>query len=264
MSTLIEIQDFDKKVNLVIGELLNKADAISKSVITVFDPSKDHETNKQLLGGYKFTPDKLDVCANFFNINKISSDGNKLYTSKLSLASRIITEIKALYPAICSECNEEYSVQHGSSMKLRCFICLQGSHDCDKFSEQLPADTPNLPKGNVWLCSSCHLLNNTIHPPGKKAKKAKSLNGKKAVTYATTSDTDTPNVSGDVTTETVADHTSTDLIPPTVSTTDANTHTTNTGDTVAAPAVPPTITSRTPNRTPNKTPNKDHLMVSLV
>ena len=35
------IPDFDDKINVVIGELLSKADSISKKVIDAFDPSKD-------------------------------------------------------------------------------------------------------------------------------------------------------------------------------------------------------------------------------
>ena len=43
---------------------------------------------------------------------------------------------------------------------LRCFLCFQGCYDCSSFasSDSLSAS----PIGTVWLCRSCHILNNPV------------------------------------------------------------------------------------------------------
>ena len=83
------ISDFDTKINGIIGGLLMKADPVSKSVISAFDPSKDVSVNRSVLGGSKFNSTALDTCAEFLNI-ETSVDSSRIYSNKLSLANRII------------------------------------------------------------------------------------------------------------------------------------------------------------------------------
>ena len=68
------IPDFDAKINLVIGELLSKADSTSKNIITAFDPSKDVAQNRNLLSSARFTRPDLEACARFLHIDLETSD----------------------------------------------------------------------------------------------------------------------------------------------------------------------------------------------
>jgi len=49
------IPDFDEKVQLIIGNMLAKADKVSKTVLSAFDSSEDREANAKVLGGSRFT-----------------------------------------------------------------------------------------------------------------------------------------------------------------------------------------------------------------
>ena len=94
------IENYDKKIRLVIGGLMAKADTPTKSVLTTYDPSKDRTTNRTVLGGSKFQVSTLDACANFFNIATIDESGSQIYSNKPSLAMRIILEIETFFPTI--------------------------------------------------------------------------------------------------------------------------------------------------------------------
>ena len=109
-----EIPDFDAKLNLVIGNLLSKADPVSKSVISAYDSSKDLNVNRGVLGGSRFTATALDTCAQFLNIKMLDHDDTRIFTNEPSLANRIMLEIQSLFPAICADCDQEYSVEFDS------------------------------------------------------------------------------------------------------------------------------------------------------
>ncbi len=59
----VDIPKFDEKIQLVIGNLLSKADPLSKSVLTAFDPSKYVSVNQSVLGGSRFQAPALNACA---------------------------------------------------------------------------------------------------------------------------------------------------------------------------------------------------------
>ena len=169
------IPDFDEKVQLIIGNMLAKADKVSKTVLSAFDSSEDREANAKVLGGSRFTSQALDICAQFLDIDLVDKDNDRIFTNKPSLATRIILEIQSYFPAICAGCDAEYSVEFDSETKpaLRCFLCFQGSHHCTAFAPS--GSSPSSPIGTVWLCRSCHNTNN----PAKR-KKPKSKNASKA------------------------------------------------------------------------------------
>ena len=151
----------DEKIRIVIGNLLSKADQVSKTVLSSFDPSKVLDANAKILGGPRFTQAVLQACAQFLNINLVDDNNNKIFTNKISFAKRIILEIQSFYPALCSSCDAEYSVEFDSNPPaLRCFLCFQGCHDCSSFAS--PDSLSASPIGTVWLCRSCHILNNPV------------------------------------------------------------------------------------------------------
>ena len=114
------IENYDKKIRLVVGELMAKADTPTKSVLTAYDPSKDRTTNRTVLGGSKFQVSTPDACANLFKIATIDENGSRIYRNKPSLAMRIILEIETLFPAICGQCDEEYCNKFDSPTSLHC------------------------------------------------------------------------------------------------------------------------------------------------
>ena len=105
----------DEKIRIVIGNLLSKAEQVSKTVLSSFDPSKVLDANAKILGGHRFTQAVLQACAQFLNINLVDDNNNKIFTNKISLAKRIILEIQSFYPALCSSCDAEYSVEFDSN-----------------------------------------------------------------------------------------------------------------------------------------------------
>lgn len=170
-----DIPNLDEKINLVIGNLLSTSDEVSKSVLSAFDSSKDLRENQTVLSSSRFKGEALNACAQYLDIDTTdATNGSKIFSNKPSLAKRIILEIQSLYPAICADCDSEYSIAFKSSTppSTRCFLCFQGCHDCQDAAS--PDQNPAPLKGSVWLCKSCHELNNPI-----KAKKPKSTSNSK-------------------------------------------------------------------------------------
>ena len=112
-----KISDLSSKINLVIGDLLSKADPISKSLLTAFDSSKDMHVNCKFMSSSRFSKENLMTCAQFLKIETEDLEGNPLFSNKPSLANRIILEIQSLYPAICGSCDTEYSIKFDSESK---------------------------------------------------------------------------------------------------------------------------------------------------
>ena len=78
-----------------------------------------------------FKLDSLEACADFLDIPLADGEDNKIYT-KETLQSRILLAIKAILPAVCSECSQLYSNQFDAEEKpsFFCYMCFQGAHDC--------------------------------------------------------------------------------------------------------------------------------------
>ena len=172
------IENFDEKVRLVIGGLMAnpKADALTKSVFTAYDPSKDRANNRTVLGGSRFQVPTLDACASFLKIATVD-ESSRIYSNKPALAMRIILEIETLFLTICGQCDEEYCNKFDSptSPILRCFLCFQGSHSCEQTTQaaaNLHAAPTALPHGTVWLCKLCLIQNNPV--PNKRSKSSVS------------------------------------------------------------------------------------------
>ena len=157
-----KIKDLSSKIKTVIGELLKNADSTCKRVLTLFDPSKDSDVNIGKLASLKRA--ELETLCKYLNI-ALSHDVDhmkKMFSSRKKLAKRIVMEITALYPTVCPECNEEYRVMHGHQPRARCWICLQGSHNCEELTARIEMyeNLPTVLSGMVWLCGDCLTLNN--------------------------------------------------------------------------------------------------------
>ena len=132
----MENKKLDEKIKIVVGEILGRADPVSKKVLTAFDPSKDAPANQRLLK--KFSRNELDIFAEFLKIPLINiQTKEKLFSNRDKLTKRIILEITALYPTTCDECSQEYCVTSDKIPLVRCYICLQGSHDCEDITARI-------------------------------------------------------------------------------------------------------------------------------
>jgi hypothetical protein len=137
MESSERIKDLSIKIKTVIGNLLKNADSISKRVLTLFDSSADLYVNvAKLKPGNR---PELDCLGGYLKIPLFQAQNPKvkLFSSKNKIAKRIVMEIKSLYPTICTECDQEYKVMQGHQSLTRCWICLQGAHDCNEFTVQM-------------------------------------------------------------------------------------------------------------------------------
>ena len=64
----------------------------------------------------------------------------------------------------------------GHQSLTRCWICLQGAHDCNEFTVQMELlqSSCAVPSGVVWLCHNCLILNNPFPKTPKEESWLKS------------------------------------------------------------------------------------------
>ena len=147
----------ETEIKTAVGNLLMRADPLSKRVLTKFDPFAKQTVNAKSLKSFNL--DLLEPCATFLGIDLADADSNKLYT-KDALVSRIIFAIRALLPSQCSECSQQYKIDLDpeNPPMFTCHMCFQGSHDCEaviSLHTALSSASINLLAGHVWLCKSC-------------------------------------------------------------------------------------------------------------
>ena len=160
------------EIKTIIGNLLLRADELSKRVLTAYDPSAKRPSNLKALHGFNL--DLLEPCATFLGIALAESDSNKIYT-KESLINRIMLGINALLPSQCSECSECYATEFDSESDplFTCHMCFQVSHNCAAIKEKhqgLSEASIALLSGHVWLCSDCIKSSNPVKPRKSKSR----------------------------------------------------------------------------------------------
>ena len=141
---------------VVIGGLVNIADAHAKKVLANYNPARTYNTNLENISR-KCNVQQLESCANIFGMKVRSEDGKdtKLYQNKEVLTDRLILKIESLFEAECSECKAAYKNTIESKPLLTCRLCLLGSHDCDQIKEKVASMSSTNPIGSVWLCDVC-------------------------------------------------------------------------------------------------------------
>ena len=99
-------QNDSERMKIIIGKLINKADATIRPVISSFDVSRiSRSVICQKLN--KFNIGLLENCAEFLGIPLADKDDYKIYT-KDTISIRIYFGLMALMPAKCGECREGY------------------------------------------------------------------------------------------------------------------------------------------------------------
>ena len=123
------------EIKTIVGNLLLRADELSKRVLTAYDPSAKRSSNLKALSGFNL--DLLEPCATFLGIALAESDSNKIYT-KESLINRLMLGLHALLPSQCSECSECYATEFDSESDslFTCHMCFQVSHNCAAIREK--------------------------------------------------------------------------------------------------------------------------------
>ena len=161
-----------EKVKVIIGKMIEKADLTVRPVISAFDSSQSRSVNIKRLD--QFNVMILEKCADFLGIPLADKENFKLFT-KPTLMERLYLGFKALMPAKCGECSEEYVIDREPNVApfFSCFRCFQGSHDCGRnqaLHQTLSAmDTPT---GFVWLCRECHGIIDPIEPRKHRSRHA--------------------------------------------------------------------------------------------
>lgn len=149
--------------DMVIGELLTAADAVCRSVLSAYSHSFNHAKNVSTVSSSKFPLDSLEQCANFLGLKTRDENNGKIYSNKPTLADRIVLKIESHFETDCLDCNQKYRIKLGETPRLTCFLCFQGSHNCEKYTSF--TDTPNpSPLGNIWICSGCFKKNDLVAP----------------------------------------------------------------------------------------------------
>ena len=164
--------EIESEIKIAVGNLLMRADPLSKRVLTKFDPFAKQTINVKSLNSFNL--DTLEPCAEFLGVKLADEDSNKLFT-KDGLVSRIIFAIKALLPSHCSECTQQYVVdlEPENPPLFTCHMCFQGAHDCEtvkKLYSSLSSASLSLLAGHVWLCSRCLLSSSPVKQRRSKSR----------------------------------------------------------------------------------------------
>ena len=153
----------ENKLKIAMGELLGLADSLDvKKVISTYNFKKTYSSNIEKLK--TLSGNQLEECADFLKLSVRKENNVKAYKNKEVLADWIIMKIESHFEAQCDECGETYRNKlNDTEPYLRCFLCMQGCHDCEDISarfESSSQQTSGQLTGTVWLCKGCRVKNN--------------------------------------------------------------------------------------------------------
>ena len=165
----------DEAKKLVLGTLLNNADAPSKKVLSSYSFSVPYKTNVDKMKAHSAV--LLEACATYLGFTVREGD-RKLYKNQKVLCDRLILKIESLFDIECTECKITYRNELKDTPLLRCRLCLQGSHNCSGMVSKVEAlndlQSKNLiPPGTTWLCHECLKKNDLSLQPSQKIAKEK-------------------------------------------------------------------------------------------
>lgn len=159
--------------DLAIGEILDQASDLHKSVISAYRCEVEHKHNIATLSSSKFNAQTLSTCAAYLGIKVVDAQDKPIFSSKKEVADRIIMKIESYFATLCRECDAPYHnhFQAASPPLLVCHSCYQGSHDCEAMKEKTEALVRlDLVIGSVWLCHECISCNDAAKTYCLKAK----------------------------------------------------------------------------------------------
>ena len=96
--------------DLIVANLLSRADQISKLILSAFKTDASHSDNAAKLASLRPDITCFETCADFLNIPLTKPDKTTaLFSNKATIANRIVFAIEGLFPGKCEDCNEIYS-----------------------------------------------------------------------------------------------------------------------------------------------------------
>ena len=144
------------EISLVIGGLVNAADSLTKKVLSAYRYDVVYQKNLEHLR--TFDCRHLETAAVFLGGNPGSkADKTKRYQNRTTLADWLIMRLESLFPCECEGCHQKYCIKLGVNPVVRCFLCDQGSHDCEAMNGSVGTKP-----GSTWLCKPCSDKNNRI------------------------------------------------------------------------------------------------------
>ena len=135
----------------VLGLLFSTGDQLTKKVLSAYSPTVKYQTNLQNLK--RLNADHIEAAATFLGFN-VRAEDKKLYKNLQILSDRVILKIESLFDTICTACGDTYCNTLGDTPLRSCYLCLQGSHNCQKMKEKCESPASR-PPGGVWLCHGC-------------------------------------------------------------------------------------------------------------
>jgi hypothetical protein len=172
----------DEAKKVVLGSLLNNADAASKKVLTSYSFTASYKVNLDKMKANNAT--LLEACATYLGF-KVRENEKKLYRNQQILCDRLILKIESLFDIECSDCKETYRIELTDTPLFRCRLCMQGSHNCAEMVKKADAmkelqEKGLIPPGTSWLCHECLKKNNLallLPPKSPKETQANSSSG---------------------------------------------------------------------------------------
>ena len=106
------------------------------SVIGAYRPQETYKKNHAVMSHSIYQVAVIEKCLNYLKVQTRTKPGNdKIYRNKKLMVDRLILKIESCFPALCDECAVEYSNSVNESPLFTCFICWQGSHNCNALQE---------------------------------------------------------------------------------------------------------------------------------
>jgi len=164
-----------KEILLALGELLKAAATEDKQmvrkVISTYRHTVKYPTNLKAVNNTSFSHSHLEECLKFLKLQTRDATTNEeIYETKATKADRIVIMIETYFPQTCQECQEKYRNKRDDKdpYSFTCFLCLQGSHNCEQIRERKrKCDDSNI-TNQVWLCEGCYSKNNLSTPNNPK------------------------------------------------------------------------------------------------
>ena len=105
----------------------------------------------------KFSAAYIEELAIYLSLDIRQTENDKGYRNIPVLIHRCILKVRSFTPSTCGVCLESYCVEKGTVPVFTCWMCFQGSHDCEgvaKIFSTLYSITQPL-TGFNWTCHSC-------------------------------------------------------------------------------------------------------------
>ena len=94
--------------DLAIGEILDKASDLHKSVIGAYRCEAGHESNVATLSSSKFSATTLSSCDVYLGIKVEDTHNVHIFDNKKEVADRTILKIESYFGTHCRDCDSPY------------------------------------------------------------------------------------------------------------------------------------------------------------